>query len=120
VLEHVVDRPAFANAITALLPKGGRALVTVPNRFPYHPDPIDTNYRPTPEELRALFPELGARRVELLRCGRLLDLVLANPSRLKASRPEDSAAPPAPRRLGDWLPHVVRTFKMACVELERA
>jgi SAM-dependent methyltransferase len=120
VLEHVTDRPAFAAAISNLLPKGGRALVTVPNRFPYHPDPIDTNYRPTCVELSSLFSDLTTTRADLLRCGRLLDLVLANPERVRPAKVGDSAAPPAKRRLADWLPYTVRSFRMACVELARA
>jgi SAM-dependent methyltransferase len=120
VLEHVVDRPAFAAAITRLLPEGGRALITVPNRFPYHPDPIDTNYRPLPQELSALFDGLQATQEVLLRCGGLFELVFANPQRLLRATPSDSAAGHTERRLGDWLPYTVRSFRMACVELTRA
>jgi SAM-dependent methyltransferase len=120
VLEHVPDRPAFAAAIAGVLPAGGRALITVPNRFPYHPDPIDTGYRPTPAELKSLFPELTSIHERLLRCGRLWELVLANPSRLLRPKPGDSAAGPAERRVMDWLPYVARSFRMACVELARA
>lgn len=119
VLEHVLDRPAFADAITELLPKGGRALITVPNRFPYHPDPIDTNYRPTPRELSSLFTRMRATSEALLPCGRLFELVLANPQRLLRPKASDSAAGNTERRLGDWLPYTVRRFRMACVELTR-
>jgi SAM-dependent methyltransferase len=117
VLEHVLDRPAFAAAITRLLPKAGRALITVPNRFPYHPDPIDTNYRPQPRELSALFDGMQATQEVLLRCGGLFELVFANPQRLLRAKPSDSAAGHTERRLGDWLPYTVRSFRMACVEL---
>lgn len=57
MLEHVVDRPRFAAACGSLLPPGGHLLLSVPYSFPYHMDPIDTLYRPSPTELSALFPE---------------------------------------------------------------
>lgn len=119
VLEHVTDRPAFVASLTRLLPPGGRALITVPYHFPYHPDPIDTLFRPEPAALRALFPELRANSVDLLHCGRLLDLVLAQPERVFRKAPSDPSARLMERRLSDWLPYLLRSFKVACVELER-
>jgi SAM-dependent methyltransferase len=119
VLEHVTDRPGFAAVLTRLLPPGGRALVTVPHRFPYHPDPIDTMFRPDVDALRALFPSLQCNAAQLLRCGRLLDLVLAQPDRIRRKAPSDPGSKLPERRLADWLPYLVRSFKMACVELQR-
>jgi hypothetical protein len=58
MLEHVVDRHRFADACSSLLPPGGHLLVSVPYSFPYHTDPIDTLYRPSPRELLALFSGL--------------------------------------------------------------
>jgi hypothetical protein len=116
VLEHVTDRAAFARAIQGLLPAGGRALVTVPQRFPYHPDPIDTMFRPDVAGLLSLFPELRADATRSLRCGRLLDLVRANPARVRA-REQDGDTPK--RLLRDWLPYLVREFVVTCAELVR-
>src|SRR5690349_9877887 len=58
LLEHVPDatRTPLCAAITRLLPNGGFAFISCPRRFPYHPDPIDTRFRPTAAELAALFP----------------------------------------------------------------
>lgn len=56
IFEHVLDRPALANVCNILLPVGGVLVVSVPYAFPYHSDPVDTLYRPSPEELAALFP----------------------------------------------------------------
>lgn len=57
VLEHLTQKTR-ANAVEvitqALLP-GDFLLISVPYRYPYHPDPIDTMFRPAPEELQALF-----------------------------------------------------------------
>lgn len=54
VLEHVLDPAEFANRCFELLPPGGRLVITVPNSYPHHRDPIDTMFRPRPEEICAL------------------------------------------------------------------
>ena len=54
VLEHVLDPQVFARRCFDILPPGGRLVITVPKSYPHHRDPIDTMFRPTPEEIRAL------------------------------------------------------------------
>ena len=55
VLEHLPNPASVASAIERMVAHGGYALVTLPRRFPYHPGPIDTRFRPAPHELRRLF-----------------------------------------------------------------
>ena len=55
VLEHVRDRSGVAAACQQIAGKRGLLLVTVPLSYPYHADPLDTGYRPTPGELATLF-----------------------------------------------------------------
>ena len=55
LLEHVSDRDAVAAAVEDIVGPGGLILATAPLSYPYHADPIDTRYRPTPEDLAALF-----------------------------------------------------------------
>lgn len=55
ILEHVVDPARFARRCEELVAIGGILVVTVPLSYPYHRDPIDTMFRPTPEEVIALF-----------------------------------------------------------------
>jgi hypothetical protein len=55
MLEHVRDRAAVTAACEEIVGPGGLILATVPSSFPYHADPIDTGYRPTPAELAAAF-----------------------------------------------------------------
>ena len=55
MLEHVRDRAAVTAACEEIVGPGGLILATVPSSFPYHADPIDTGYRPRPEELAAAF-----------------------------------------------------------------
>ena len=57
VLEHVPNPGAFARRCAMLVRPGGLIVVTVPRSYPHHADPIDTLYRPTPEEAAALFPQ---------------------------------------------------------------
>jgi 2-polyprenyl-3-methyl-5-hydroxy-6-metoxy-1,4-benzoquinol methylase len=56
LLEHVVERNAICRTLLSIIPSGGFLFISVPFSFPYHPDPIDTRFRPTVEELVALFP----------------------------------------------------------------
>lgn len=56
LLEHVPNPEAFGTAIVKVVEKGAKIIVTVPYKYPYHKDPIDTLFRPTIEELAALFP----------------------------------------------------------------
>jgi hypothetical protein len=55
LLEHVRNRDAVAAACEEIVGSGGLILATVPSSFPFHADPIDTYYRPSPPELTALF-----------------------------------------------------------------
>ena len=55
LLEHVRDRDPVAAACEEIVGPGGLILATVPSSYPYHADPIDTLYRPSPTELGALF-----------------------------------------------------------------
>jgi SAM-dependent methyltransferase len=55
MFEHVRDRDALKRRLLDLLPEGGRFFVTVPSSYHEHNDPIDTMYRPSPDELAAMF-----------------------------------------------------------------
>lgn len=58
LMEHltVAAREAFPGVLDRIVAPGGYIIVTVPHSYPFHPDPIDTYFRPSPEELRALWP----------------------------------------------------------------
>lgn len=57
LLEHLADPRAFADACASLVAPNGYALFTVPSSYPYHPDPIDTLFRPTPKQLANMFAD---------------------------------------------------------------
>ena len=84
VLEHVPEPARVAAALEQLVAPGGYALVSVPRRFPYHPGPIDTLFRPSADELRGLFPALAQAKAEEIRCESLVGYWLASPNKRTA------------------------------------
>ena len=54
ILEHVQDPREFLERCLELIEPEGIIFITVPYDYPYHADPIDTMFRPTPEEVLAL------------------------------------------------------------------
>ncbi len=79
LLEHLTDPKAFCAQLHRVLPIGGYAVVSVPYSFPLHRDPIDTMFRPSPEEIAALFP--GFRMVDsaIVEDGNFLEEIRAQP-----------------------------------------
>lgn len=55
LLEHVRNREDVTAACEEIVGPGGFILATVPSSCPYHADPIDTYYRPSPAELAGAF-----------------------------------------------------------------
>ena len=45
LLEHIIGPEKICNAIVDVVEPGGYIVVTVPNLYPYHGDPIDTKFR---------------------------------------------------------------------------
>ena len=82
VLEHVRDRSALAAACEQIVGAGGIILATVPSSFPYHADPIDTFYRPSPGELAALFRHSDLRQGETVTGRTYRDAIASLPREL--------------------------------------
>lgn len=59
LLEHLEQglREKIPLIIERIIDEGGVVIITVPYSYPLHLDPIDTYYRPSPEELHFLFPQ---------------------------------------------------------------
>ena len=55
ILEHVRDAAGFAGIVSQLVPANGYLIVSVPHSYPFHADPIDTLFRPAPDEVVRLF-----------------------------------------------------------------
>jgi hypothetical protein len=78
LLEHVCAPARLARHCLDLLGAGGLVFVTVPFSYPHHADPIDTMYRPSPDEIALLFA--GAR----MREGTILDTGLSYRDEVRA------------------------------------
>ena len=55
ILEHVREPERLARRCMEIVGPGGFIFVTVPRSYPHHRDPIDTMYRPAPDDLAQLF-----------------------------------------------------------------
>jgi len=55
ILEHVQDARGFADIVSRLVPADGYLVVSVPHSYPFHADPIDTLFRPAPDEVVTMF-----------------------------------------------------------------
>ncbi|MBL0946733.1 hypothetical protein [Brevundimonas sp.] len=116
LLEHVRDPGIVADACRRILPEGGLICVTGPYRYPYHADPIDTMYRPTPEEFASLFKgELVVG--EIIDGGTLRDDVRSLPHYLAQSGWRIlnwPRRPKAARARASALTYLFRPFEISC------
>jgi hypothetical protein len=72
VLEHLNEREPICNTLVSMIPLGGYIFASCPRHYPYHPDPIDTMFRPTVNELAALFKGTRLMSGEIVRGGNLI------------------------------------------------
>lgn len=69
MLEHVVDPGVLARHCIEIVGPGGMIYVTVPFSYPHHRDPIDTMYRPAPDQLARLFGPAQMLKGEIVDSG---------------------------------------------------
>jgi hypothetical protein len=129
VLEHVSDRVGISTVVSDVVEPGGYLFVSAPHSFPYHPDPIDTMFRPGVSELAALFPETEMVAGAVVACGNLTTYALArfwpNPfgflRRALVSTGRKSQHEPAQKHGGKvaLLPWLVRSFAITCLVLRK-
>lgn len=124
LLEHVPHPARLAHAIGACVVPGGTLIATVPRSYPYHADPIDTGFRPSPAELAALFPSfdllLGAEVADSTYAGDLFTHGLSGLAKgardlLAALRRRGDIA----RAYRDRLRWLAKPFTTTCVVLRR-
>lgn len=122
LLEHVTNKEQICLAIERAIRPGGYILVTCPYQYPYHGDPIDTLFRPTPEELAALFPNSTVVSSSILDCGNYAQRLLASPKAflwniLRLCLPFYKSA--SWRELLGFQAWIFRTFEVSCVVLKK-
>lgn len=79
LLEHINNREEISKIISCIVPKNGYIFVTVPYKYPYHCDPIDTMFRPNIQELSSLFPDFKIVNGEILPGGYLVQSTTTTP-----------------------------------------
>ena len=72
VLEHLVEREIVCESLLSLIPVGGYMFVSCPRHYPPHPDPIDTMFRPTVNELSSLFKGTNLLAGDIVKGGTLI------------------------------------------------
>ena len=122
ILEHVDNPAALANLCVDIIPKNGLIFVTVPNDFPYHLAPIDTMFRPTPEELIAIFPKCRVLFSEVVESETFGQQLIRSPlvfakhlARMMIPFPTFQHWKAAMQR-NKWL---FRNYRTSCVALEK-
>jgi hypothetical protein len=130
LLEHVPQPELVCARLEALVPRGGLLFVSVPFRFPYHPDPIDTMFRPHVDQLVKLFPDSRVITAEVvpggtswslaaggvLTVGRKAVRRLVSQTRVQAS----ASGGVAVRGTSALIPWLFRSFEVSCAVLEKA
>src|SRR5262249_1164053 len=56
LFQYVTNRQEVADVLLKIVQPGGYIIVSGPQSLPYCPDPIDTMFRPTIEEMHKYFP----------------------------------------------------------------
>lgn len=82
VLEHVSNPEKFASRCMEVIGSGGFAVVTVPYSFPYHPAPIDTQFRPDCDQIIKLLEGTEILASEQINCGSFSHQLIKSPLRL--------------------------------------
>ena len=122
LLEHVLDPHLITAALTSLVPLGGLLFISCPYRFPFHPDPIDTLFRPNPQDLASLFAGTRIERQEIVRGGTYLDFIRQDPRAFATRAARSSIGSGRTRTWRSSLTHVpwlFRRFRQTCLVLER-
>jgi hypothetical protein len=126
VLEHVSDPYLMAASLARLVDEtGGHLIVTVPRSFPYHPDPIDTMFRPSTGDLARLVAPLVEVSSAEVRAGRLPRYAVSravhstrsavgNYRAASATSTETTDHTRPARTVADLAPYLIRPFVVTC------
>lgn len=127
LLEHVEHREQIGSCLVQAVEPGGYLFVSCPHTFPYHPDPIDTMFRPTGPELAACFAGTELVTEARVKCGNLttylLGRVFGSPAAIAktlVARKKQTVKPTADGMSAlQWLPWLVKPFYQTCVILRK-
>lgn len=124
VFEHIADRIQLGKDLMTLAKPGGFIIITTPRVFPYHADPLDTQFRPTIEEQHALLPrttlvEQGYISVRAPYTSRGIRLPLPIMKMLMLGKSLRYKLTGAPINLLDDFRTVIRPWQVTYLVLER-
>jgi hypothetical protein len=122
LLEHVFKKDEICAALAGMLPSGGYIFASCPYAYPWHPDPVDTMFRPDVDELRSMFPNTRLACGELVRCGTYLDYMTRDPviftkNIVRLFLPFYN--PPGWLTAVHHLPWLFKHFQVTCIVLRR-
>jgi hypothetical protein len=82
-LEHLLPerRHEVPSVLSEMMNDHSILIVTVPFSYPYHPDPIDSLFRPNPDELATMFPKCGVVSSAIITGNTYLDDLRRMPTR---------------------------------------
>jgi len=122
VLEHVPNREQICLTLEEVVVENGLIFCSVPYKYPYHPDPIDSMFRPNLEMLIRLFPNSTLEVGSIVRGKTLLGYEVQHPVRLLKSFARICVPFYKPQ---NWLRVVAtsswyfRNFEQTCVVLRK-
>ncbi len=122
VLEHLTNREQLCHSVVAATPTGGYIFVSCPYKYPYHPDPIDTKFRPDVEKLVRLFPGTKLIKGEIVTCRNYFYYLCLKPKKLIRVFARIFVPFYNPRGwliVMNYMTYLFRNFKTTCVILEK-
>jgi hypothetical protein len=122
MLEHIVNRKAICSMLVRVISSGGYLCVSVPRSYPYHPDPIDTGFRPSLAELAASFPGTHVIRSAVVGNDTILKLRKRHPAVFAATLFRvllPFYKPVSWWRTKGYLPWFFRPLTASCVILQK-
>jgi hypothetical protein len=123
ILEHVPEPAAFAARLATLVRPGGRIVLTVPHRYPYHEDPIDNRFRPGIQEVADLFPGFAVEQAAILEAGSYREEVARQPVRTLTRHLIRQSVPflglEKWKQSAERLLYLIRSYEVTCLLLKR-
>lgn len=124
LLEHVENPQLVCDLLVEVVQPAGYIIITVPHRYPYHNDPIDTMFRPDVNAIEALFPscELVAGEILTIEGTSFAKMLFRNPSllavtTLRALMPFYKFQ--SWKHIVSYIPHSFKPFQVTCVTLRK-
>jgi len=123
LLEHVKNPELICKAIYDIVEQDGYIVISVPNLFPYHNDPIDTKFRPGIKTLQSMFPETELVKGDILTIDNTHLRVLLKQKKLLLFAFVRVLMPFY--KFGSWvkiiadIPNLNKKYKVTCVTLKK-